>query len=124
LFAGRINLVELAKLLNVDLSQISARAAEIEKADNNCSLVLGQLIDTNYTNHIAEEINEKLQQQGQVTVGDLTRIYDLPSEFLQSVNILITLLTYSMAQQPLKSFDRFLMRVSLSDSILVTLFLY
>ena len=30
--------------------------------------------------------------------------------------------TNSMAQQPLKSFDRPEMRVSLSDSILVTLF--
>ena len=31
------------------------------------------------------------------------------------------IITYSMAQQPLKSFDRPLMRVSLSNSILVTL---
>lgn len=82
---GRINLVELAKLLNVDLNQISARAAEIERTDSSCSLVLGQLIDKNYINHITEEINEKLQQQGQVTIGDLTRHYDLPSDFLQSV---------------------------------------
>ncbi|KAJ9587791.1 hypothetical protein L9F63_018774 [Diploptera punctata] len=81
---GRINLVELAKLLNVDLSQISARAAEIERTDSSCSVILGQLIDKNYINHIAEEINEKLQQQGQVTIGDLTRHYDLPSDFLQS----------------------------------------
>jgi hypothetical protein len=36
-------------------------------------------------------------------------------------NILTTRITYSMAQQPLKSFDRPLLRVSLSDSILVTL---
>jgi hypothetical protein len=31
------------------------------------------------------------------------------------------LLTYSVAQQPLKSFDSSLMRISLSNSILVTL---
>ena len=35
-----------------------------------------------------------------------------------------SILTYSMAQQPLKSFDRPPMKVSLSDSILVTLFFY
>ena len=34
------------------------------------------------------------------------------------------LLACSMAQQPLKSFDRPLMRVPLSDSILVTLIFY
>ena len=32
--------------------------------------------------------------------------------------------TYSKAQQPLKSFDRHLMRVSLSNSILVILIFY
>ena len=32
--------------------------------------------------------------------------------------------TYSIAQQPLKSFDRPLMRVSLSNSILVTVMFY
>jgi hypothetical protein len=80
--------VELVKLLSVDLNQIAARAAEIERADQNCSLVLGQLIDKTYVNHIAEEINERLLQQGQVTIGDLTRHYDLPSDFLQMVNII------------------------------------
>ena len=33
-------------------------------------------------------------------------------------------ITYSMPQQPLISFDRPLMRVSLSDSLLVTLIFY
>jgi hypothetical protein len=51
-------------------------------------LVLGQLIDKTYVNRIAEEINERLLQQGQVTIGDLTRHYDLPSDFLQTVNII------------------------------------
>ncbi|PSN54204.1 E3 UFM1-protein ligase 1 [Blattella germanica] len=71
---GRINLVELAKLLNVDLSQVSSRAAEIDRTDNNCSLVLGQLIDKTYITHIAEEINEKLEQQGQVIEKQLGKI--------------------------------------------------
>lgn len=83
---GRINLVELVKLLSVDLNQIAARAAEIERVDQNCSLILGQLIDKTYVYRIAEEINERLLQQGQVTIGDLTRHYDLPSDFLQTVN--------------------------------------
>lgn len=88
LILGRINLVDLVKLLSVDLNQISARATEIERTDQNCSLVLGQLIDKTYVNRIAEEINERLLQQGQVTIGDLTRHYDLPSDFLQTVNII------------------------------------
>ncbi|XP_054272372.1 E3 UFM1-protein ligase 1 homolog [Macrosteles quadrilineatus] len=82
---GRINLVELSKVLNVDLAQITAKANEIERAESACQLVLGQLIDKNYVKHIAEEINERLAQQGQVSIADLTRQYDLPSDFLQSV---------------------------------------
>ena len=44
----------------------------------------------------------------------------------KSMDLLISsiLNNYSLAQQPLKSFDRLLMRVSLSDSILVTLIFY
>nr|CAD7414057.1 unnamed protein product [Timema poppensis] len=82
---GRINLVELARILNVDLSQVTARAAEIERSDSGITLVLGQLIDKSYLTFIAQEINERLAQNGQVSVGDLTRQYDLPSDFLQTV---------------------------------------
>nr|CAD7198048.1 unnamed protein product [Timema douglasi] len=83
--SGRINLVELARILNVDLSQVTARAAEIERSDSGITLVLGQLIDKSYLTFIAQEINERLAQNGQVSVGDLTRQYDLPSDFLQTV---------------------------------------
>ena len=34
---------------------------------------------------IAEEVNEKLQQVGEVSIGALTTQYDLPSEFLEKV---------------------------------------
>ena len=46
------------------------------------------------------------------------------NEDIPAVNLVVItkdLLTCSLAQQPLKSFDRPLMRVSLSNSILVTL---
>lgn len=45
--------------------------------------ILGQLIDSTYITRIAGEINEKLQQQGQINVGELTITYDLPADFLQ-----------------------------------------
>jgi hypothetical protein len=86
--------VELVKLLGVDLNHIAARAAEIQRTDQNCSLVLGQLIDKTYVTHIAEEINEKLLQQGQITIGELTRHYDLPSDFLQTVSTICILYLY------------------------------
>lgn len=79
---GRINIVDLAKELNVDLSQINDVVPEITKS-KDVQLVSGYLISHNYLEKIAREINEKLQLQGQVTVGDLTLQYDLPAELLQ-----------------------------------------
>ena len=40
---------------------------------------------------------------------------------LNQMSVIVVILTYSMAQQPLNSFDRPLMRVSSFNSILVTL---
>ncbi|KOB76604.1 E3 UFM1-protein ligase 1, partial [Operophtera brumata] len=79
---GRINTVDLAKELNVDLSQINTSVAEIIKG-KEVQLVSGYLITHYYLEKIAREINEKLQLQGQITVGELTLQYDLPAELLQ-----------------------------------------
>ena len=54
--------------------------------------------------------------------GGGVRDHQCKSE-ISNYNFLL-LLTNSMAQQPLKSFDRPLMRISLSNSILVTLTFY
>ena len=42
--AGRINLVELAQVLNVDFSHVESKVSEVVYKDKNLSLVLGQLI--------------------------------------------------------------------------------
>lgn len=80
---GRINLVELAKEVNVDLGVVNSKAHEICNSDKRIRLILGQLIDETYVVKIAKEINEKLIQVGQINVSDLTSTYDLPAEFLQ-----------------------------------------
>ncbi|XP_034939101.1 E3 UFM1-protein ligase 1 homolog isoform X1 [Chelonus insularis] len=82
---GRINLVELTKILNVDFTQISKVATEIEKNDKGIKRILGQLIDKTYMMKIVQEINDKLNQVGFMNIADLTLDYDLPGEFLQSL---------------------------------------
>lgn len=82
---GRINLVELAKLLSLDFSIVSSKASDIEKTNSSISIVNGQLIDNSYLHNICDEINEKLKIKGKVTIADLTSQYDLPSDFLVSV---------------------------------------
>lgn len=81
---GRVNLVELSQILNVDLSHINGIAERISKERDDLYLVLGQLVDESYLRKIAIEINEKLIQEGEISVSDLTIQFDLPSEFLLS----------------------------------------
>ncbi|XP_071112658.1 E3 UFM1-protein ligase 1-like [Haliotis cracherodii] len=82
---GRINLVELQQILNVDLNHIQAKVNTIVGHDRKISLVLGQLIDVTYKDRLAEEVNDKLTEQGQVTIAELTKTYDLPADFLTEV---------------------------------------
>ncbi|GBP42323.1 E3 UFM1-protein ligase 1 homolog [Eumeta japonica] len=79
---GRVNTVDLAKELNVDLNQINNCVPEITKG-KDVQIVSGYLIADYYLEKIAKEINEKLQLQGQISVGELTLQYDLPAELLQ-----------------------------------------
>eukprot|EP00057_Strongylocentrotus_purpuratus_P027408 XP_011681882.1 PREDICTED: E3 UFM1-protein ligase 1 [Strongylocentrotus purpuratus] len=79
---GRINLVELQQILNIDFSYIEAKANEVVKNDRNVFLVLGQLIDNDYLDHLAEEINDQLQEAGQVSIAELTKANDVPADFL------------------------------------------
>jgi len=79
---GRIHLTELVPLLNISLHAIEARAQEIVQSSPDIHMVSGQLIDDTYLNSIVEEINETLQQNGQLSVQDLTKQYELSTDFL------------------------------------------
>jgi hypothetical protein len=82
---GRINLVDLQQTLNVDLSHIEAKVGELIKNDRNLTLILGQLIDRSYLDAIGEEIDDKLQENGIVTIAELAKLYDLPGDFINEV---------------------------------------
>lgn len=80
---GRLELPELANLLNVDFSQVEAQANQLVKHDSKrLFLVLGQLINSQYLDKIAEEINDKLQLEGTVSISVITKDYNLPSDFV------------------------------------------
>ncbi|XP_026946063.1 E3 UFM1-protein ligase 1 isoform X1 [Sagmatias obliquidens] len=79
---GRVNIVDLQQAINVDLTHIENRIGDIVKSERHVQLVLGQLIDENYLDRLAEEVNDKLQESGQVTISELCKTYDLPGNFL------------------------------------------
>jgi len=82
---GRVNMVDLQQLLQVDLSHIESKVNELVHKDRFFTLVHGELMDKNYLDSIAEEINETLQEAGQVVISDLAKSFDLPTEFVLSV---------------------------------------
>ncbi|XP_030576867.1 E3 UFM1-protein ligase 1 [Archocentrus centrarchus] len=79
---GRINIVDLQQIINVDWVHVENRANEIAKSDKGVQLVLGQLIDDTYLDRLAEEVNDKLQEAGLISVAELCKSYDLPGDFL------------------------------------------
>ncbi|KAJ7405213.1 E3 UFM1-protein ligase 1 [Pitangus sulphuratus] len=83
---GRVNIVDLQQVINVDLLHIENRANDIVKSEKTIQLVLGQLINESYLDQLAEEINDKLQETGQVTISELCKAYDLPGDFLIQIH--------------------------------------
>ncbi|XP_034018018.1 E3 UFM1-protein ligase 1 isoform X2 [Thalassophryne amazonica] len=79
---GRINIVDLQQIINVDLIHVESRASEITKSDKGIQFVLGQLIDNTYLDRLAEEVNDKLQEAGLISISELCKSYDLPGDFL------------------------------------------
>lgn len=47
------------------------------------------LCNRGYMDMLAEEVNDKLQEKGHVTIPELTKQYDLPAEFLVKVNLCV-----------------------------------
>ncbi|XP_036405513.1 E3 UFM1-protein ligase 1 [Megalops cyprinoides] len=82
---GRVNIVDLQQIINVDLVHVESRASDLAKSDKHVQLVLGQLIDENYLDQLAEEVNDKLQEAGQISIAELCKAYDLPGDFLTEV---------------------------------------
>ncbi|XP_029281666.1 E3 UFM1-protein ligase 1 [Cottoperca gobio] len=79
---GRINIVDLQQIINVDWAHVENRASDIAKYDKGVQLVLGQLIDVTYLDRLAEEVNDKLQEAGLISIAELCKNYDLPGDFL------------------------------------------
>ncbi|KAK3506969.1 hypothetical protein QTP70_033179 [Hemibagrus guttatus] len=79
---GRINVVDLQKIINVDLVHVESRTNEVVKSERGTRIVLGQLITEHYLEQVCEEVNDKLQEAGQVNITELSKTQQLPADFL------------------------------------------
>lgn len=44
------------------------------------------LLCSTYLDHLAEEVSDKLQEAGLISIAELCKIYDLPGDFLNEVS--------------------------------------
>ncbi len=79
---GRINIVELPKILNVGIERIEPRVDVMCKKGAEVINMNGQLLTHLYLDDIAEEINEELQQRHKVPISDISLKFNIAHEFL------------------------------------------
>ncbi|KAI7697311.1 E3 UFM1-protein ligase 1 [Sarcoptes scabiei] len=80
---GRISVPDLTSILNVDYGYVEAAAESIAReSDGQINMMLGQLVSKEYKDNIASEIDVHLQESGSLNIGDLSKQYDMPTDFL------------------------------------------
>ncbi|RXG61520.1 E3 UFM1-protein ligase 1 [Armadillidium vulgare] len=79
---GRVSLTDLSSIIGVGLNAIERKANDLVQFDNKINCVLGELVTESYLDSLAEEVNEKLQQNGSITIAEIAKLYDLPGDFL------------------------------------------
>ncbi|CAI5457980.1 unnamed protein product, partial [Closterium sp. Yama58-4] len=87
---GRVSLVDLGTLLNVDLFYCERAAKcilETAKAQEQpwVQLVQGELITHDYWDGVADEVDAALQESGQVAVSDLAMRFNVGAELMASI---------------------------------------
>ncbi|CAF3340008.1 unnamed protein product [Rotaria socialis] len=82
---GRINIVDLAQHLRIDLSYVENKIGDVCKEDSTLQFTLGQFISADYTNRLIEEITDILVERGLIAFSELIRQFDLPTEYLNSI---------------------------------------
>ena len=80
---GRIAISDLVTILNVDYAHIENKAnAIVANSHGQVNLVLEQLVSKEYKDNLTSEIDLALQEVGTILVSELSKQYNLPTEFL------------------------------------------
>ena len=81
--SGRRALAEFASSLNMALSHIQASTTALLRTEKNLHFVLGYLVTPLFLDTLAHDFDEKLSQEGLISLDGLSKTVDLPGEFLQ-----------------------------------------
>ncbi|CAG0920175.1 unnamed protein product [Notodromas monacha] len=78
----RLGVAELSTLLNVDYNRIEECSESLAR-QGKFQISMGELLSCEYMDGVAENLNEKLQQEGFINLARLTKALDIPTEFLR-----------------------------------------
>lgn len=59
---------------------------------SNADCQSNRVVCSTYLDHLAEEVNDKLQEAGLISIAELCKNYDLPGDFLSEVSLRTTVL--------------------------------
>ncbi|KAL2609118.1 hypothetical protein R1flu_027691 [Riccia fluitans] len=82
---GRASLVDIASAVGVELLHCERVAEQIVAEKPDLTFVQGEIVADSYWDTVAEEVNEALQESGQVVVGELAKRFNVGSELLTRV---------------------------------------
>lgn len=81
---GRVNLVELGPTLDVDTSHIQDTVNHLLGSNSSMTLLNGQIISSAYLDGVVEEINQALEDSGQLSLVDVAQRFSLPANFMKT----------------------------------------
>jgi hypothetical protein len=79
---GRVSLTDIQPTLNVDLRHIQNRFDDIIRADSSYRYQDGVVFTSDYLDGMAEEINQMLQESGQLRLVELAAQFNITTQFL------------------------------------------
>ncbi|KAL2650835.1 hypothetical protein R1flu_018963 [Riccia fluitans] len=82
---GRASLVDIASAVGVELVHCERVAEKIVAEKPDLTFVQGEIVADSYWDTVAKEVNEALQESGQVVVGELAKRFNVGSELLTRV---------------------------------------
>ncbi|KAF5399881.1 E3 UFM1-protein ligase 1 [Paragonimus heterotremus] len=85
---GRVSLSEIASNLDIDpllvevkISEMIASNAQV-KHEDRLICIPGEIVNESYVRQVAHEIQDRLEERGQLTIGELATVFCLPTAFL------------------------------------------
>uniref|UniRef100_A0A1I7S3A1 E3 UFM1-protein ligase 1 homolog n=1 Tax=Bursaphelenchus xylophilus TaxID=6326 RepID=A0A1I7S3A1_BURXY len=77
---GRVTVTDLVALLNVNLEHVETATSVLINSSHEYILCAGELLARDFINGLCKQLNEKLKETGQLSMLELSKTWDLPTD--------------------------------------------